>query len=920
MANPVITTSSGGYTVSDSTRVHVDLSLTMTTGEALFSVTFPVAPAPTVFLDRGATIVPLTLPAPTGQSSSAVTGREVLWISSDNAATGTRTLNVRVQDSSFAATNEPWKLRIQGLPAATTLTVQNTANAPITQIEADPILVMDTPTQMKKENQQATLIARARRNYEPSPAATPCGSIPMVWTQDSGDPVSAVPGAPSTATAVVQGVNGCQSTSAFTLPAVSRTRTLHYTVTATAGAFTNSATATVTLTPRTRHTLLVLDRSGSMSGESWNNAVKAAHVWVDLHSAFRQGVDANDRIGIEVFEDSSGVYRPTGSMDPLIEVEYPSHGALGPLPVLPAPAAINVGAPGNYTPIGDGLLRALDRLVGQPGLPSENLYTLMLVTDGFENAGLTRVDVEPPPPFEPDIEIFNNVKNLGARNIFKFTAPNKNVQFYTLGVGPLGSVPEDTLNDLAYGDPEGPGLYQLVNTPAQLASAFSNMVAHNLGAATMPALALGSAAKFTIPANEGRVVVILILDLPTEAGSSMQLSWSPAGQNSWLPLGTPIHTRSTHVVASFDASAPPISGANVDIRVERLSGAAVVSTAANRVIAVRDLRVSSKVIFDQPRYHTGQPMKVRADLFAGGAPVTNAHVKVELAMPGESLGDFISVNSSSFNTQLVMTPQGVFQPPLKSDVGALLPGKYSDQNFGTHVIGNQADPLHPKPALLQAILEKRGLREIPMVVVNQIFTDGTDELWDDGAHGDGAAHDGVFANTFAKTTKEGTYTFRFTFIRTNPDGTQEMDTLILSRWVGIFVDPVLSVINGVLGLPAPQGLLAAQIFVLPMDSFRQRLGPFRSTAIQFKTTAGAFTGNIITHADGRYSRVLVYRPQDRPRVTINVQGPDLPPVIVTDKGIEHPGEGAQGCLTLLLRLLAALIDFLKKALGGRSET
>jgi hypothetical protein len=183
-----------------------------------------------------------------------------------------------------------------------------------------------------------------------------------------------------------------------------------------------------------------------------------------------------------------------------------------------------------------------------------------------------------------------------------------------------------------------------------------------------------------------------------------------------------------------------------------------------------------------------------------------------------------------------------------------------------------------------------------------VFADGTDRLYDDGAHVDGSAADGDYANRFVRTSLEGTYTFRFTINGALPDGSPFADTITMSRWVGIQVDPSASpIVVRQLAL-ADRSRRAIEVFVTPTSRAGELLGPFRASAIAFRTSAGAFTGPLITHPDGRYSRTLEYAGA-APIVTITIHGRDLPPVALGRGCLAAPLE----VLRRILRRLAQLI-------------
>ena len=202
------------------------------------------------------------------------------------------------------------------------------------------------------------------------------------------------------------------------------------------------------------------------------------------------------------------------------------------------------GSPGSFTPIGDGLIQALNKLLGLPGTPADNYYSVLLMTDGLENAGTVRVDKEAPPPLVAGVEIFETNRSLNDgvhdRTIFDFTDPGKNTRLYTVGVGPDGGVSTDVLDDLAYGDVATvPGYYRLVSNVQEMVPAFSEMLTHDIGAirsdvfaappsgvADPGAPAAGTAVYFLVPQGEAKLVVVLVWNALAD---TMELQWRHQG-------------------------------------------------------------------------------------------------------------------------------------------------------------------------------------------------------------------------------------------------------------------------------------------------------------------------------------------------------------------------------------------------------
>lgn len=905
MGIPVITTvtSNQRYVVADSGRVHAILTVSNFVGQ--MDVLFAAAgPAPTLSLHRGGAMLALPLPAVGGSSAGTLsdgsTAWDVGWTLADEPAPppplvgAHRRVTITISDPSFVMPSAAFTLKVHAATELPTVDVTATTGT-LGDIEADPTMtLLSPPTQSVVELQPAiALQARAFRTIVASVSPAPCAGISVVWSQTDG------PSLTWTNPAQSSDGTGCRRDISITAPAVGGGSTMTFAYTATAGEFSNSIAASVAVTPRTRRTILVLDRSGSMSGARWTNAVRAAHIWMDIVAGIRRGVNASDRIGILVFDDLQSGFR-VGSPSDRIKVVAPAVGALAALPD-PPPATLTLEPPGRMTPIGDGLRVGLDELLEglDPATAPSVFYSLVLLTDGYENSGTIRVDPDTPPKGVG--QLFDTIKRQGARAAFNFgddptlTTP-KNIRVYPIGVGP-GSVQEDVLDDLAYGDvPQPPGFYRLTTSIEDLAAGFAQIGAHDYGGAALvsnsgpdpvfgPDAGVTDATYVSVNAGEHKLVVVM---LKKTAAEVMEITKRAVGGSfEAVPVGAlTTWVRDAHVTAVIDLSVGGLATAASEWRVRRTGG--VDPLTPTQVIAVRDLSLLTDIAFDRTRYRSGQPMTIMTRIRSNGRPVTGATVRVELAMPGESLGTTLAQGSKLLPSGGAgfLTAVPVVSTTVSTHGGAA----------GGGTTGTVADPLHPKPAMLQAILKARQMSEFPIESPPAVFPDGTDRLHDDGAHADGGAGDGDYANTFTRTTREGTYTFRFTITGSLPDGSPFADTLTMSRWVGLEIDPLECIIDmRPVGI-ANRALRAVDVFVTPISRAGEYLGPFRGSAIVYRTSAGAFVGDLVTHPDGRYSQRLEYAAGSAPIVTITIDGKRLPPAAV-----------APGCLAMPINLVREII-------------
>ncbi len=929
MSNPVITPVAVGqrYQITESARVHTDLAISITAASIIDTATFifkyPNTVSPSLELEGpfdsfslSSSVSPVHLP-PVNPS------RQVSWTTSPASTPGQNQLQVEIQAVSGEGTDENWTLKVSGLPTTggSRVEVQAGDNASITSVEADPIIEPLTQTEPMYGGKSTVISAQVRRNIKSTPETTPsgCSEIDSLTWELPHSSVS-----PSiTPTARADSITDasldpavCKGSATVTLPTLTSELDLTCTLTATINEFSNTATAVIHARPNNpQHCVLIVDRSGSMSGTKWDNAVKGAYLWLDLFSAFRQEVNPDDRLGIMVFEDRPCGFRADNTtVDSLTEIVFPTAGALGSLPALPDPTSLSLGSPDSCTPIGDALIRALDRMVGLPGDPITNSYCLVLLTDGIENSGTVQVDTASGNPPPSGVEVFATQRSAGARNIFQFSGSARNIQLYTIGVGADGEIQPHVLDDLAYGSAEGYitnaplGYYRLVSNVQDIFSCLTEMLEHYLTAASMVIAAtppnpsgvgdsdsppLGHAAYFLVPANEVKLVVMLLWD--ATPGNTFELKWRRQPSSGDLPADVPFQTvpasvasaiptatRDSHGIALIDLNEEFTDGSGTTHKLNETGtewrvqykpgGGSVGPIDTGKLLAARDLYVRTQIRFDRVSYRTEQSMQIEAEVRAGGIAITDARIVVELARPGESLGTFLATNSH------LLFPNN----PNTNAANSSLPDVFSI----SIPPGTTGDPVHPKVAMLRQLLEQTEMK--PPQTPEGIFVDGTSELHVT------QTQNGIYTNTYANTDMEGTYTFRFIISGQTPDGSYFADTITMSRWVGINVDPESSPVTFQPGIPTDdKRILSAPVYVTPKSRGGQFLGPFGANGINFTATNGSFQGNVISHPDGSYSRRLYYQRGQIPVVQIEVQGKALKPVVVAS--------GCLGWFVLLMR-------------------
>jgi hypothetical protein len=892
------TTGATTYTINGSKGVIADLSLNVTLiAPVTFSVTYPTAAAGVqVELSLGATILNL-LPPVTNNLSFA--NRRV---SSTTTAVGPNTTLTCTIEALAAAGVDPWVVRVSGLAGGTCVFTQG-ENDPmsltITRIMCDPVAVIATvaPPSPVNEKVNVTLTASLATGpaLTPTVVGLPAPVVTYRWTYIGQIAINEFP------------AEGPSQTLPFVAPGVYAAQTIQVTLQVWFGApgpvgFLNntSPVTPLTINPIPQRLALVLDRSGSMSGAKWENAKTAARILTHLFIALRQGVSANDRVGLVVFEDTTCSWHLAPINAGVSTVMNLSDTATADGLICP----LNFGPAGSCTPIGDGLYRGME-LLNSPGAPTGTAYTIILLTDGYENSGTIRVD-----PNTPTGGVV--VRNFSAART-DFPTVNANLKIFAVGLG--ATVQEDVLDALPLPMGAGPsGIYRHVTDVDQLEEAIEQMVTMSQEAQQIVPFAGAPPEGDPAPLAQQRYFQ---LD-PGVARLALSIEWTNAADTielakrdmaggvfsgSFSPVAATVKGCPTHGFVTVDLAALFGGETNVPATqwrvVHRTGGVPQVIADANLMVFV-DLYVKADIVFNKERYQTGEPMTITARLRAGDQIITGATVSVELARPGESLGTFLATNAQGFQLP------GPIDRPRDPDSTQPRPG----------------DAHHPKQIMLMQLLKNKGWDSLPIVRPPGIFTDGSRQLFDDGAHSDGRANDGNYANVYTDTLKEGTYTWRFYIEGQLADGSRFNRLITISKWVGVNVDTLLSNLNVTYGLAAPRGFSAAQVIVRPVDAHGNYLGPFRTADLSFKTSAGNFLAAnalsqptdgmaidqadgaaTISHFDGRYSRVLVYPSGPAPIVTVSVQDKPFVPVVI-----------ARGCLGELLLWVRKLWQWLAKVL------
>lgn len=851
-----------GFTGSDSDEMVVTFTTPPGLGAGdLSSVSFTFVPLPagplswSIKLDGGAFL-------PIAEGDTSVAGNTV------NKAGSFLTIT-HAEDPTPAT--KTWRVRVAGL-GTSAITGTASSHAAFTRVHLGPKVFGAGCDRTIEEGSVPSTVLPA---VGCGSAATVCGAGPApaltyAWMQPAGTPPIAFAPA-SNPTITID-----------PLPSVSldTTYTFELQVTDTSaedGVLARTEPINLVVQSRAgRDVMLVLDHSGSMTSENkWEVARRAANLFVDLFRKLRNNdsevEDAADRsrVGVLKFESTScseGPLTPMGVNDLRVADLCAAGHKVCRFPDLPA--VVQVGgsfpaAPWGCTPIGDGLQLAVDRLNLVP--TSAGRPAVVLMTDGIENSGASTID-----------EFRANLAASGS--------DVKNAPFHTLAVGQT-QVEEAKLQALAL--PHG-GTYRKVSSLSDqaLQEFFVLILGDILKAQEIVPEAGGTPSQksFVLNSGEGRVAFILAWNNAGSgpyyprlalAGSlwAPSISFNAAGGGSFTNVRkseTPSPANEGYAFLVVDrAVGKPLDG-TWTVSFADATGTVVVPPAgANaRVFAIVDPHLWADFAVDRKVHQTGEPILLSADIREGGRPVLGADVRVALDKPEEGVGTFLVQNFAllPWNPQLPGGPVTT-RPPVSGPTGGV-----------PTAVG---DVLPPKQARLAALFDALGLDFLPV-------GDDSLVLFDDGAHGDGAAGDGRYANSFTATAKEGTYDFRFAAHGTANSGTPFSRSTVLSAFVRVDVDPLASPTAVVALPPLGDNLLTSQVFLTPKDRGGQFLGPFHTAEVSFTALSGQLLGGVVDHGDGRYSQTVAWPAGQTPLVVPAVQGKPFPPVLAAPGG---PGRG-----------------------------
>ncbi|MDH6464714.1 hypothetical protein M2302_004915 [Micromonospora sp. A200] len=858
------------YTISGAKAFVANSQLDFNGVPRAFTISYP-DPAP-----AGLSLVLVRVTAPTGSvnldalatagtvDSTSIPGRDVS--ATRSTAGGITQVTCNIQDPSEAGVlDEHYEVRASAATAVGwTYSVDNAFNSNVIRLVCDPVAAYNglPPTLLEKQLLTVTaqgaagpaLTPTVVRNTIPANGLVLPAPVPTYQFGHEGSiSIQGLPSAPGTSQTY-------QLVDAFAapvpLPGVYGSTPVDFTVDVVypgigGSAFlTGHGTGSSAITPRPQRVQLVLDRSGSMGAEHrWDNAKTAARIFINFFGEFRAGVNGDDRIGVTVFEDNNCTFRNSGpALPPFITDVVP----------LGTPAAVagaDLGpavfdSPGGCTPIGDGLFFGLKKLEAL-GFPANVRFTVVLLTDGDENAGTIKIGpgVDPGNPktwaqakLDPDID--------------QITGPTSDLNLFTIG---LGSAPNFTvLNSLVAAGhfaaafsvgtliDQFATMFSLSQEANKLLTRFTRVVADPVPPAPRTEVFFD-----TSSAQRFGVAVLKVLDpaAPTDAIDNVEIArWD--GTTFQVEKIVPEEFEGHFYLGASDASA--FNGGTATWRIRRFNGGTVKPIALEDVFAFEDLHVKSSLSMDKKDYLTGDEMQLAVEIRHDFAPVRGATVRAVLDAPAEGVGSLLAA--------------------LDRDDVARQQRRDRDGK----------DRPRGRGALIDAVLKKYDWDGLPRCNPDPggLFIDGTDLLHDING-------DGIYTNTFAKVHVEGVYNWTLSVNGTDSDNNPFSHRLDRSTLASISISRKATTIRRETLKKQSPSFTAVKVTITPQDDFKELLGPgFDDTVIWAVSDGGVFEHvqkqqPAPVNTDGTYTRIVIFKRGEKPTLRVSVNGVILPKIYLT---------------------------------------
>ena len=523
-------------------------------------------------------------------------------------------------------------------------------------------------------------------------------------------------------------------------------------------------------------TFLVLDRSGSMIGLAVGGDSKMARLKsaVSLFISLTRE-DTDDKMGIVQFNFPAlfpSYPSPTDYVTHLSDINSANKQTME--------TAVNALVQGGLTSIGSGLELAFQELTA-----TDRRRIVLLLSDGVENQ---------PPYVDP------------ANGSPTVNIP-PNIEIYTVGLGLAENMNTDVLSQLPS---ESAGFFNLtqadyLNLHKFFISNFGDIFVEQQ--VVDPAYELSVGQDISVPADI----------VSSDKGATFIAYWTNRGSDVRVDLITPAgdtitkETAASHGInyiegdlyafyrVSFLPDSEWVDTSNGTWKL-KVTADALAGNVSKEAVSVSVLAPSSLTFmpaFDKGGYSTGDKILISAEILDNGQPTKADAVSVSVTRPDEGLGNIVSTNILA-----------------KKDIDI-------KKTFGVDFTSNRK--------LIKAELLRREWSK-PLLS----YSANSFALYDDGQHGDGLAGDGVWANYYDNTDKEGVYEF---FVRAKVrTGQDELTTRerTLSTDVAVRrVDMVNTKILVELLKDALKGFNVYRLSIVPKDRFGNYMGPGNAHLVAF---------------------------------------------------------------------------------------
>ncbi|MDR4497542.1 MAG: VWA domain-containing protein [Candidatus Scalindua sp.] len=464
------------------------------------------------------------------------------------------------------------------------------------------------------------------------------------------------------------------------------------------------------------------------------------------------------------------------------------------------------------------LLAGISSGIGMFG--HESKRAIVLLSDGYHNCP-SRVDIG-------NTEVTNIINQLKTESI----------RVFTIGFGRPADIDYPLLEALAS---ETGGRFEPVTTAANfdptswnpataLDEAYKSILKDALGLQTAvdPLGAIKGGEKVTrkvmINKNDKKVSFFLSWVTPRKGRLGFRVK-SADGQAVATTSSTPgisFHEGETYKIITVDKSFLKLPGkVGSSPWIIEINAGDNVNNEKYQYSVIMDSVLEMNTTFDKKSYGTGDVITISATITEAGRPVSGLKdISVKVTRPEEGTGNWFALNKVNVDD-------------LKK-----IPEKGGDESLS--------------PLIRKGIL----LTEIRKIAFPAQLSPVTIQLYDDGKHGDNNASDGIYANQFPDTKKEGTYSFYFQATGTTMMGNAFEREDVVHKYINVNV--TLETIEvSVVRLPAVKDTLNQfMIVITPKDALGNYLGPRYSKMIKLATSHGKFIDVLQNNLDGTYSQVL----------------------------------------------------------------